>query len=383
MPGRSELGQENTNHGSKLMSDVDDAFIKASDDLLALYRGIERSAIDLPLLSVMPLLISMWAFVKFGFFFFVGFFLIIPINFVVLIRNLSGWYLFPGYWRYRPFFLTHLYYVWLWVLRGEAPTVPLIFFRPLLNVFMKAHFETRLRRLRLEIVLRNELSDTARSALLNRLDVALERWKSPRFTGVFFTLLLPGIISFPSWYKQLIDFQNAVGIHMPTNVVSGLVSDMSTTNLLLNGATALGYLLAVPTTVFLAKRGLFIGREPNRICFPGGQGGSGVYLKEKEILTSVGLHAREMPIDCLLLAVSIMMGILYFIFGYDSSIAAAQSQYAEEIHHLNLSAELEGRMMDQFAAQMRLVKNMMIPTYVLSFGLLAIAVLRRRRTGRV
>ena len=36
-----------------------------------------------------------------------------------------------------------------------------------------------------------------------------------------------------------------------------------------------------------------------------------------------------MPIDCLLLVVSLVMGILYFIFGYDLSIAAAQSQYAE------------------------------------------------------
>lgn len=365
------------------MSDVDDAFIKASDSLLALYRGIERSAIDLPLLSVMPLLLSMWALVRFWFFFFVGFFLIIPINFVILIRNLSGWYLFPGYWRYRPFFLSHLYYVWLWAWRGEAPTVPLIFFRPLLNVFMKAHFETRLRRLRLEIVLRNELSDTARSALLNRLDAALERWRSPQFAGVFFTLLLPGIISFPSWYKQLIEFQNAVGIPMPTNVVAGLVSDMSTTDLLLYGATAVGYLLAVPTTGFMAKRGLFIGRESNRICFPGGKGGSGAYLKEKEILASVGLHAREMLIDCWLLAVSIGMGVLYFLFGSDSSMAAAQSDYAVQIRHLNLSTELEGQMMDRFVAQMRFVNNMMIPIYVLSFGLLAIAVLRRRGTGRV
>jgi hypothetical protein len=42
----------------------------------------------------------------------------------------------------------------------------------------------------------------ARSALLNRLDAARERWKSPRFAAIFVTVLLPGIISFPTWYKQ-------------------------------------------------------------------------------------------------------------------------------------------------------------------------------------
>ena len=236
---------------------------------------------------------------------------LLPVNFVILIRNL-----FPGHWRYRPFFLTHLYYVWLWVWRGEAPTFPLIFFRPLLNVFMKAHFENRLRRLRLEIALHDELSDTTRSALLNRLDAAHERWILSRFAGVFFTVLLPGIISFPTWYKQLIDFQTTVGIHVPTNVVVGLVSDMSTGDLLLYGVIAFGYLLVVPITCFLAKRGLFIGREPNRICFPGGQGGSGAYLKEKEILASVGLYVREMPIDLWLLGVSLAVGILFLLFGW-------------------------------------------------------------------
>jgi hypothetical protein len=359
------------------MSDVDNAFIKASDDLIALYHRIERSAVDLPLLSVMPLLIGMWAYIKFLFFFFVGFFLIIPINFLILIRNL-----FPGHWRYRPFFLTHLYYVWLWVWRGEALTLPLIFFRPLLNVFMKAHFESRLRRLRLEIVLRDELSDTTRSALLNRLDAACERWKSPRVAAIFFTVLLPGIISLPSWYKQLTDFQNAVGIHMPTNAVLGFVSDMSAGDLPFYGFTAVGYLLAIPITSFLAKRGLFIGREPNRICFPGGQEGSGAYLKEREILAGVGLHAREIPIDFWLLGVSLVMGMLFVLFGFDSYMAAVESHYVAQIHDLNLGVEAQRQMESRFDTQARVMKNMMIPLYVLPIGLFAIAVLRRRRTGR-
>ena len=76
------------------MSDADDTFAKATDSLIALYRGVERSTLDLPLVSFMPILIFMWAFLKFYFFFIIGIFLIIPVNLVILIRNV-----FPGHWR--------------------------------------------------------------------------------------------------------------------------------------------------------------------------------------------------------------------------------------------------------------------------------------------
>src|SRR5215831_15442057 len=63
----------------------------------------------------------------------------------------SGGNIFHEYWRYRPFFLPYLYYAWLYVWRGEPPNFPIVFVRPLLTVFLKWHFEHRLRRLRLEI----------------------------------------------------------------------------------------------------------------------------------------------------------------------------------------------------------------------------------------
>src|SRR6266403_2479969 len=189
------------------MSDADDKFVHATDSLLALYRSVERSTLDLPVVSFMPMLIFIWAALRFYFFLVIGLVLIIPVNLVILIRNI-----FPGHWRYRPFFLSHLYYVWLWIWRGEVPTFPLIFFRPLLSIFIKAHFETRLRRLRLE-VLDSELSDGTRSTLLGRLDAALERWKSPRTGAIFYTVILPGIISLPTWYKQLIEFLESVRKH--------------------------------------------------------------------------------------------------------------------------------------------------------------------------
>jgi hypothetical protein len=87
------------------MSNPDDAFVQATDNLLVLYRNLERHTLDLPLVSVMPVLIFFWSVVKFEFFLIIGIVLIIPVNVVILVRNL-----FPGHWRYRPFFLTHIYY---------------------------------------------------------------------------------------------------------------------------------------------------------------------------------------------------------------------------------------------------------------------------------
>src|SRR5258707_15879381 len=103
------------------MSDADDTFAKATDSLIALYRGVERNTLDLPLVSFLPILIFMWAFLKFYFFFINGIFLIIPVNLVILIRSV-----FPGHSRYRPFSLHHLYYSLIWVWRGEALPAPSI-----------------------------------------------------------------------------------------------------------------------------------------------------------------------------------------------------------------------------------------------------------------
>ena len=276
------------------MPDADDTLAHATDTLIGLYRGVERRTLDLPWLSAMPALLFIWAFMRFYFFFVVGIFLIIPVNLVIFIRNrIPG-----GHWRYRPFFLSHIYYILLWLWRGEAPTAPLIFVRPLLNVFMKMHFERRLRRLRLEIVLRDALSDAERATLLARVDAALERWKAPRFTALFFTALVPAIISFPSWYKNSNDVLTSLGFLVTPNDAVGFVAQyISPEGLRFFGLSALVYLLGVPVTAFLAKRGLFMGRDADRIYFPGGQAGCGIYAQEREILHGVGIRGREVAID--------------------------------------------------------------------------------------
>ncbi|MBO4224889.1 hypothetical protein [Bradyrhizobium neotropicale] len=302
-------------------SDVDRLFIQATDNLIALYRGIERRTLDLPFVSFMPLLIFLWSVMKFYFFLIVGLVLIIPTNLVILVRNF-----FPGHWRYRPFFLRHLYYAWLWIWRGEAPTSPGIFVRPFLKIFMRGHFDRRLRRLRAEILLRDELSDATRSALLARLDAALERWKPAPLQALFFSVLFPAVISFPSWWKAWTELLKSFGIHIPTELVGNVVPNISPILLIFFGATACSYALTIPTTGFMAKRGLFIGGEVDMICFPGRQEGCGAYRKEREILGGVGLHACESPIDLWLLGFAVVLSLFFTLFVWDLYMSFIQSE---------------------------------------------------------
>jgi hypothetical protein len=365
------------------MSDADSRFVQATDSLLALYRSVERSTLDLPLVSFMPLLIFLWAMIKFGFFLYVGIFLIIPVNLVILVRNV-----FPGHWRYRPFFLAHLNYLWLWLWRGEAPTAPFIFVRPLLTVFMKAHFERRLRRLRLEI-LDSELSEVTRPALLNRVDAGLERWKAPRFAAVFWSVVLPAMIALPGWHKQLVESLGSVGIRMPTEMVVNFLSEKMTTDSWILIAMSLpGYLLAIPITAFLAKRGLFVGRSSDRICFPGGQEGSGIYAKERDILGTVGVQVKEAPIDLWIFWVVLALASLLALLNWNHLLTLYQSLYDLEGSWIVSFYPEDQRQIfkDMWRKQMPATSNMVLPSVLTMLCLCAallVATLRRRRTGRI
>ena len=345
------------------MSDADNTFSQATDNLIALYRSLERKTLDLPLITITPLLIIFWAVLRFYFFLFVGIFLIIPTNLIVLIRNL-----FPGHWRYRPFFLTHLYYAWLWVWRGEAPSAPVLFIRPVLVIFLKEHFVSRLRRLRQEIVLHDGLTDATRSALVGRLDSALEQWKTLRLGTLRLTVLWTAIISLPAWSKQLTDFLGWLGIQSDT-VTKFFSENISTGGLIFFGLTGLGYLLAVPITAFFAKRGLFIGADP--IWFPGWQEGSGAYLKESEILGSVEVHRHEAPLDLWVLGISLLLSAIVSQVTLIQVDAWVQS-WVSQLPQSDLSA----------ADRINLSRIEMI-VFIVLFGIgIIIAALRRGRTGR-
>jgi hypothetical protein len=229
----------------------------------------------------------------------------------------------------------------------------------------------------LEILLGDGLSDTARSTLLARLDAALERWKLPRFSAIFFTVLVAPIISFPSWAKGLVDFLELFGIHTRVDVIGNFISNISPRNVVLFGVGGIGYLVAIPVTGFLAKRGLFVGRESARICFPGGQEGSGAYFKEREILGNVGIHARERPMDLWLLALGVAISILgtplFLDFAFEDTVT--------HFRFANLSAEVMENIEDTLH-ELRVFYSVALPAvFTVLLGSFLIAGLRRR-TGR-
>jgi hypothetical protein len=95
-----------------------------------------------------------------------------------------------------------------------------------------------------------------------------------------------------------------------TDTVAKFFSEnISTGGLIYFGLIGLAYLLAVPITAFIAKRGLFIGAD--RIWFPGWQEGPGAYLKESEILGSVEAHVHEVPLDLWALGISISLSTIF------------------------------------------------------------------------
>jgi hypothetical protein len=348
------------------MTDSDNKLVQATDALIGLYRSIDRATLDLPVISLMPFLKNIVAIIKFGFLLLFGIILIIPVNFVILLRNI-----FPGHWRYRPFFLKQIYYCVVWLWRGEVPTFPFVFVRPLLTAYMKGHFERRLRRLRLEL-LDSEVSDVNRSAVLGRIDVALERWKAPRIATIVYTIVVPAIISLPTWYKQFTEFLSSLEIQLPTHLVVKFITDNLPTDSLFWVGVAATYLLAIPITSFLAKRGLFVGNKPDRICFPGDEAGPGVYYsKEREILSSVGLRVREAPIDFWLLGIVWLIGLLMLPLLWGHMEANLRSQL-ENLH-------LEKEMVDR---QIRLQIITQVVVQVLSLCAFSIALFRRRRTDR-
>jgi hypothetical protein len=351
------------------MADGEKSLVQATDSLIALYRTIDRSTLDLPVISLMPCLIFIWAMCRFWFFLYVGVFLIVPVNLVILIRNM-----FPGRWRYRPFFLKHIYCCLIWIWRGEAPTAPLIFIRPLLTTYMKVHFERRLQRLRVE-VLDSDLPDSTRSAVLGSIEAALERWKSPRFAAILLTIVLPAIIAIPGWYKQLTEFLGSFAIQVPTDTLIHAVSNtMSTESLLILAAGFPGYLLSIPITAFLAKRGLFLGLKSNSIYFPGVYGGSGLYYtKEREILDSVGLRVREAPIDLWLYGFVLLLSVVFLLSGLDINdwmMSAMRAQY-----------EYLGQ--EFLETQMRIQRVTQLVVWIVILTVFVVSAARRRKLDRI
>jgi hypothetical protein len=101
------------------------------DQLIRNYAQIDRAAGLLPSVSIMPYAKLLWSVVKFEFAVIGDVILIIPINVIVLIRNI-----FPGRWRYKSFCWPYIKAAAQWFWMGEC-SIPFFHIR-VLSVFFAA-----------------------------------------------------------------------------------------------------------------------------------------------------------------------------------------------------------------------------------------------------
>jgi hypothetical protein len=169
--------------------------------------------------------------------------------------------------------------------------------------------------------------------------------------------VVPAIIWLP---EKLTDLVKWLGLSTETVAISPGA-------LLVLGQFAISYLLVVPVTAFMAKRGLFLGAD--RIWFPGWQDGDGAYQKEREIFGSVELRAREAPIDLWVLAIVMLISYAFLFLTFDQTIAWWQSWSAQPSPEVGFD-------------QVRMQKILQIVVVVIFIVCFVIAAVRRARLGR-
>jgi hypothetical protein len=233
---------------------------------------------------------------------------------------------------------------------------------------MKEHFARRLQRLRQEIALRDGLADATRSTLTARLDSVLERWSPLRYATLFLTFVVPAVLYLPALVGKLTQFVESLGFRLPTEYAASLLSQPGA--IIALGQLAFGYLIAVPFTAFLAKRGLFLGAD--RIWFPGWQDGSGAYQKEREIFGSVDIRVHEAPIDLWVFTVLFLIGYGFQLLTSDIQVGWYQSWMGSPPAPGPLAQKIQN------------IGDIVIAIiWVVSFvGGFVIAVVRRARLGR-
>ena len=130
------------------------------------------------------------------------------------------------------------------------------------------------------------------------------------------------------------------------------------------GQFAIGYLLTVPVTALMAKRGLFLGAD--RIWFPGWQDGDGAYQKEREIFGSVELRVREAPVDLWVFGILMLISFAVSFLTFDQTIAWWQSWSAQPSPEVDFD-------------QVRFQKTLQIVFGVIFIVCFVIAAVRRAR----
>ncbi len=253
---------------------------RAINMLESLYKDVERRSLTLPAFSLIPLAIAMWNVLKWEVCLILDIFLILPMNLVILIRNIL-----PGRWRFRTFSGKYWLYTISWLWRGEAPVIPIGVIRPLVKFFITKHVHNRFRSINRHIYLDDSLSEEDGTYLTRRASSVLNHWKRPTSVQVLFTYILPaggpsiGILKFffPGDIPQWVAY-------------AGLI--------------LISYAITFVVSAFMCKRSLMLGASGREIFFPGAIPGDKLYERERDALTLVGISVRERPLDIWLFSVS-------------------------------------------------------------------------------
>src|SRR5262245_35962502 len=263
---------------------------RALDALEALYKDVERRSLSLPALSLRPFVICLWNNIKFIACCVIDFFLFLPMNAIIFLRNL-----FPGRWRYRSFSGSYWKYAITWLWRGEAPFFPSVVIRPIVKFMVIVHVYSRFRCIEQRIYLDDTLTDMDRSHLNRRVAAALYHWRRPAMTQVVFTygILIGG---------------NLIAVYKFFSYCELTPSDLFVLIPLLT------YLMSFIVPAFMFKRSLMLGASGRALYFPGAISGNQGYSDEEAILASVGIKQREWPLDIVLWFISLAISYLPILF---------------------------------------------------------------------
>ncbi len=287
---------------------------KTIKDLNDIYRDVENRTLFLPVFTTMPFSIAMWNFLKWYFWFFVDIFLIIPMNFIIFLRNI-----FPGRWQYRSFSGYYFKKGFVWIWSGELPFAPMVIIRPLVKQMVFNHIQDRLRLIKQYIYLDSNLSEEERGHLQIKVDALLEHWKSTSEINFFTNIILPVSVPIIEGYKYIFPDQ------LPT-WTTGLV-------VLLYGCA-----ISFVTSAFMAKRALFLGGIGKDCYFPGFIQTTKAYDVERRVFSTLGAEVTEFPFDIVLFIFTMVVNyitwdkqlMMYEVFGLHFSV---DSQFQKEFAH--------------------------------------------------
>lgn len=281
------------------MSDEIKEWQHTIDEIDALYSGLELRSLSLPVFSLAPLGIYIWALIKFEICLFLDFICLIPMNLVILVRNF-----FPGRWKHRSFSGRYFRRIFRWISNGEIPIVAFVAIRSLTGSLLRNHFRRRLGTLRRRILLEHRLAEVERTNLVDGLDKLLLRWPAWKLPQILLNYALPLL-------------SPAVGIYQI--YVPGTPGPWSKFLIMFSLAYALGFL----ASAFMIKRGLMLGGEGRSAYFPGFIEGSGAYAKERQILEVTGIVEKEFPLGFALSLLLVVLGILQTLAMYDTGFYQA------------------------------------------------------------